>query len=93
MGALLTERLRMVISGDPAKYAFLNDRIETPEFTGHIIWALYNDQRRMELAGQTVIGAELAIKYRLQDEGGRQPPSCRDMHDVAPRVQYPNIVR
>ncbi|CAN7599670.1 hypothetical protein LJR225_004516 [Phenylobacterium sp. LjRoot225] len=26
-------------------------------------------------------------------DGGRQPPSYRDTHGVAPRVQYPNMIR
>ena len=78
---------------DPDKYGYLQDQIETPEFTGHVIWALYNDPNLMELSGQTLIGAELAVKYGVQDEGGRQPPSYRETHKVVPHVQYPNIIR
>jgi NAD(P)-dependent dehydrogenase (short-subunit alcohol dehydrogenase family) len=92
MGAVLTERLRMVMAADP-KMAFLKDTSETPEFTGHVIWALYNDPKLMDMTGQTVIGAEMAVKYGIQDEGGRQPTSYRDTHKIAPRVQYPNIIR
>ncbi len=40
-----------------------------------------------------MIGAEMAIRYGIQDQGGRQPKSYRDTHKVAPRVQYPNIIR
>lgn len=47
----------------------------------------------MEMSGQTVIGAEMAVKYGIKDEGGRQPPSYRDTHGVAPGAQYPNIIR
>ncbi len=43
MGALQTERLKMVIASDPDKYGYLEGVTETPELTGHIIWALYND--------------------------------------------------
>ena len=93
MGALLTDRLKMVIASDPAKYGDLEARTETPEFTGHVIWALYNDPELMTLSGQTVIGAEIARKYGVTDAGGRQPPSYRETHQVAPRVQYPNIIR
>ena len=67
MGALLTDRLRMVIASDPVKYGHLEERAETPEFTGHVLWALYNDPKRMELSGQTVIGAEMAVKYGIKD--------------------------
>jgi NAD(P)-dependent dehydrogenase (short-subunit alcohol dehydrogenase family) len=93
MGTLLTERVEAMIAADPAKYGRLRDSAETPELTGHIIWALYNDPELMALSGQTVIGAEVAVKYGIKDEGGRQPPSYRDTHKVAPHVQYPNIVR
>jgi NAD(P)-dependent dehydrogenase (short-subunit alcohol dehydrogenase family) len=93
MGALLTERLKLIIESDPAKYGHLAATAETPEFTGHVIWALYNDPAVMQLSGQTLIGAELALKYGIKDANGRQPPSYRDTHNIAPRVQYPNIIR
>lgn len=93
MGTLLTERVEAMIAADPAKYGRLRDFAETPELTGHIIWALYNDPGLMALSGQTVIGAEMAVQYGIKDAGGRQPPSYRDTHKVAPHVQYPNIVR
>jgi hypothetical protein len=93
MGAVLTDRLKAIIAADRATYGHLEQTSETPEFTGHVIWALYNDPKLMELSGQTVIGAEMAVKYGIKDEGGRQPPSYRDTHKVEPRVQYPNIIR
>lgn len=93
MGALLTERLQLLIESDRAKFGYLEGVTETPEFTGHIIWALYNDPELMSMSGQTVIGAEMGVKYGITDAGGRQPRSYRDTHKVAPRVQYPNIIR
>ncbi|MCI4592199.1 SDR family NAD(P)-dependent oxidoreductase [Sphingobium sp. BYY-5] len=93
MGALLTDRLRMVIASDPIKYKDLEAATETPEFTGHAIWALYSDPGLMDMSGQTVIGAEMAVKYGFADREGRQPRSCRDTHQVAPRQQYPLILR
>lgn len=93
MGALLTDRLKNMIAADPEKLGYLNDRVETPEFTGHVVWALFNDPKLTEMSGQTVIGAEMAVKYGFTDEGGRQPPSYRDTHNLEPRVQYPNIIR
>ena len=89
MGALLTDRLKMIIAGDRAKYGYLEKVTETPEFTGHILWALYNDPKLMDLSGQTVIGAEMALKYGITDKGGKQPQSYRDTHHVEPRAQYP----
>jgi NAD(P)-dependent dehydrogenase (short-subunit alcohol dehydrogenase family) len=93
MGALKAERLQMVIDSDPEKYAHLADKTETPEFTGHVIWGIYQDPERMSLSGNTVIGAEMAVKYGIKDADGRQPTSYRDTHKVAPPVQYPNIIR
>lgn len=93
MGALLTDRLKEVIASAPEKFGYLKEQVETPEFTGHIIWALYNDPKLMEMSGQTVIGAELAATYGITDEGGRRPPSYRDTHKVAPHVHYPLIIR
>jgi NAD(P)-dependent dehydrogenase (short-subunit alcohol dehydrogenase family) len=93
MGTLLTDRLRMVIASDRDKFGHLESSAETPEFTGHVIWALYNDPALMAMSGQTLIGAEAALKYGIKDEGGRQPRSYRQTHHVEPRVQYPNIIR
>jgi len=93
MGALFTERLKLLIGSDRAKFGYLEGVTETPEFTGHVIWAMYNDPELMSMSGQTVIGAEMGVKYGITDEGGRQPRSYRDTHKVAPRTQYPNIIR
>jgi NAD(P)-dependent dehydrogenase (short-subunit alcohol dehydrogenase family) len=86
MGAVLTDRLKMVIESDREKFGGLEAMSETPEFTGHLIWALFNDPKLMERNGQTIIGAELAVEYGISDEGGRQPPSYRDTHGVVPHV-------
>ena len=93
MGPLLTERLKLLIAEHPEKFGNLAETAETPEFTGHVIWALFSDPSLMDLSGQTVIGAEIAVKYGVKDTGGRQPPSYRVTHGVVPRVQYPNIIR
>ena len=93
MGALKAERLQRLIDSAPEKYAHLAGMTETPQNTGHQIWALYNDPALLEISGRTVIGAEMGLKYGIRDEGGRQPVSCRDTHKVEPRVQYPYIIR
>ena len=93
MGALQTERLRAVIASDPAKYGYLHGVTETPQFSGHVIWALSQDPDLMKISGQTLIGAEAALKYGIKDDGDRQPRSYRETHKVEPRVQYPNIIR
>lgn len=93
MGALATDRLLAMIAADPEKFGYLKDQIETPEFTGHVIWALFNDPELAALSGQTVIGAEMAIKYGFTDSNGRQPPSYRDTHKIAPHPYHPLIIR
>ncbi|WHO41032.1 SDR family NAD(P)-dependent oxidoreductase [Sphingobium sp. AP49] len=93
MGALRTGRLLQLIASDPAKYRYLEDMVETPEFTGHLIWALSQDPALATLSGQTFIGAELARRYGLTDAGGRLPPSYRDSYGVAPLPQYDRIIR
>ncbi len=92
MGALLTDRLKMVVAADPEKLGYVLDQAETPEFTGHVIWALFNDPELKAISGQTVIGAEMAVKYGIKDDGGRQPPSYRDTYKVEPRAQYPVVI-
>lgn len=92
MGALRTDRLMAIIAADPAKYGYLEEQIETPEFTGHVIWGLYNDPKLLELNGETLIGAEVARNYGIQDEGGRQPPSYRDTHGVVPHRHNTKVV-
>ena len=79
MGMLKTDRTRRVMDQDPAKYAGFWDIAESPEFTGHLLSALYRDPKRMEKSGQVLIGAELALEYGIKDQGGKQPPSHRPM--------------
>jgi hypothetical protein len=47
----------------------------------------------MAVSGQTLIGAELAVKYGITDEDGRQPPSYRDLFDVHPATQCAHVMR
>jgi NAD(P)-dependent dehydrogenase (short-subunit alcohol dehydrogenase family) len=93
MGSLLTERVRTIIASSPKKYRHILNSAETPELTGHVIWALYNDPSLMELSGQTQIGAELAARYGIRDEDGRQPPSYRELYDVHPHRQCSHVMR
>jgi NAD(P)-dependent dehydrogenase (short-subunit alcohol dehydrogenase family) len=93
MGALATERLLAMIDAEPAKYGHLPSMLETPEYTGHVIWELWNDAGLTSLSGQTLIGAELGRRYGITRPDGSYPPSARDTHKVEPRVQYPVIIR
>jgi NAD(P)-dependent dehydrogenase (short-subunit alcohol dehydrogenase family) len=92
MGILLTEKFRRAFDGQPEAYAETARHAETPEFTGRVIDALYSDPALTELSGQTSIGAELARRYDITDEGGRRPPSHRDVLG-APRTPSAVVVR
>lgn len=92
MGILLTAKLRSAFDGNPDGLAAMTQHAETPEFIGHVIDALYRDPELGERSGHTLIAAELAQRYGITDDGGRQPPSHRDMLG-APRTPGDVIVR
>lgn len=92
MGILLTERMRRAFDGRPDALAAFAEHAETPGFTGRLIDALYRDPDLPNLSGRTVIGAELAQRYGITDEGGRRPPSHRDALG-APREPSDVVVR
>jgi NAD(P)-dependent dehydrogenase (short-subunit alcohol dehydrogenase family) len=90
MGMLKTDRTKRVMDQDPAKYAGFWEIAESPEFTGHIVSALYRDPKRAEKSGQVLIGAEVAQEYGITDEG-KQPPSHRQMLG-GPTQAHPAVV-
>jgi NAD(P)-dependent dehydrogenase (short-subunit alcohol dehydrogenase family) len=92
MGILLTEKLRSAFAGHGDALARTAAHAETPEFIGRVIDALYRDPALAELSGQTLIAAELAMRYGITDVDGRQPPSHREMLG-APRVPSTVVVR
>lgn len=92
MGAVLTERLKMVIASDRQKFGSLEGISESPGFTGDLIWALFNDPALAQKSGKTFIGAELGRQYGVTDQG-RQPPSYRDTHGSVPFTYQPTIIR
>lgn len=90
MGMLRTDRTRRAMDRAAEQYAGFWEIAETPEFTGHILSAIYRDPKRAEKSGQVLIGAELALEYGINDEG-RQPPSHRPMLG-GPTQAHPAIV-
>lgn len=93
MGSLATDRLLNLMAAAPEHFKHLEGTLESPEYTGHVIWAMFNDPKLMEISGQTVIGAEMGGKYAVPDVGGKYPPSVRTLHHCAPREQYPFKVK
>ena len=92
MGILLTETLRRAFDGRPDALAEFAEHAETPEFTGHVLDALWRDPERAATSGHTLIAAELALRYGITDAYGRQPPSHRGALG-APRTPSSVIVR
>lgn len=79
MGMLRTERIERVIAAAPEKYAGFVDIMESPQLTGLVIDSLYNDAALLEKSGRTLIAAEEAQHYGIQDLNGTQPPSHRQL--------------
>lgn len=92
MGPLKTHRTAVAAAAHPEQYAEFMSVAETPEFTGRIIRAIHDDPERESLSGQTLIGAEVAQRYGITDDEGKQPPSYREMLGE-PRIAHPAIVR
>jgi NAD(P)-dependent dehydrogenase (short-subunit alcohol dehydrogenase family) len=91
MGMLKTDRTRRVMDADPAKYAGFWEMAESPEFTGHLISAIYRDPKGMDKSGLVLVGAEAALDYGLKDIDGKQPPSHRPMLG-GPAQAHPAVV-
>ena len=92
MGVVLTERVRQIIDNGP-ELAYLDDIVETPEFTGHVIAALASDPDLLAVSGRTLIGAEVARQYGISDRDGRRPPSVRELMAVQPATYHGRIRR
>lgn len=72
-GPTATEMIVSLATRIPGGSQFL-EVAETPQFTGRVIEALYNDPDLMLKSGQVVIGARAAIDYGFTDINGKQPP-------------------
>jgi NAD(P)-dependent dehydrogenase (short-subunit alcohol dehydrogenase family) len=79
LGPQLTERTAAAGRSRPEQYAAFLQQAETPQFNGRIIHALAGDPELMSLSGQTLISAEVAHRYGITEDGGREPPSYRGM--------------
>lgn len=88
LGPQLTERMRIAGEVHGEQYRAFLQHAETPGFTGRVIQALLEDPQVSELSGQTLISAEIALRYGITEAEGRQPPSHREMLG-GPRVQHP----
>jgi NAD(P)-dependent dehydrogenase (short-subunit alcohol dehydrogenase family) len=76
-GLVKTELTKSLLATEPDKYGAAARMAESPEFLGHVIAALYRDPERLMLSGSVQVVAELAKRYGITDQEGRQPPSYR----------------
>jgi NAD(P)-dependent dehydrogenase (short-subunit alcohol dehydrogenase family) len=88
LGMQITERTAAAMQARPNQYEQFLQQAETPRFNGQVIHALASDPRSMRFNGKTLITAELAREYGITEEGGREPPSYREMLG-APREPHP----
>ena len=88
LGPQITERTAAAMKARPDQYTQFLQQAETPQFNGRVIYALASDKQLMRFNGQTLITAEIAREYGITEQGGRQPPSYRDMLGN-PRVPHP----
>lgn len=90
MGPLVTERSLIARETNPEQYEDLIAAAENPEFTAHVIDAIARAPNRVELSGQTLIGAEIAKELGVTDRGIVRP-SYREMLG-SPRSKNPAAV-
>lgn len=75
-GPTATEMAVSLISALPGGTEMMGS-FESPEFTGRVVSALYQDPALAALSGTAVIGAEAALDYGISDTDGSRPPSLR----------------
>lgn len=91
MGLLATERTLALMDAKPEQYGSMKALCESPEFTGRVINALFEDPELMAKSGRILVAADEAISYCITDIGGFQPPSPVDMLG-APAQANPAVV-
>lgn len=93
MGSLTTERLLGMMEAMPERFKHLEGALESPDYTGHVAWALFNDPAMMRFNGKTIIGAEIGKDYSITDIGGKFPPSARQGTGASPPQYAPYKVK
>jgi NAD(P)-dependent dehydrogenase (short-subunit alcohol dehydrogenase family) len=84
-GYVKTERARMIIGDAPEMIEGMG--MESPEFCGRVIGAIWDDVDMMALTGKTLIAAEAAERYNVADLPGHAPKSLRAFYG-APHPQF-----
>lgn len=79
LGVQRTERTEIAARLRGDAYGDFMARSESPQFVGRVIHALWRDPELAALSGRTQIVAELAQRYGVRDEDGREPPTWRKL--------------
>lgn len=90
LGPQLTERALIAREVNPEQYEGFIEMAENPEFSAHIFDAIDRAPNRLDLSGQTLIGAEVARELGITDRG-LDRPSHREMLG-SPRPKNPAAV-
>jgi len=90
MGPLRTERALEAAEVHPEQYEEFMAIAENPQFTGHIVHAIASDPKAQELSGKVHIGAEIAKRYGITDQG-KEPPSYREMLGAPPEYSEAKV--
>ena len=77
----------------PDRFAHLEGTLETPDYTGHLASAIYNDPDMMRFNGRTLIGAEEGQRFGVTDLGGEFPPLVRVTTGAVRPEYYPHKVK
>jgi NAD(P)-dependent dehydrogenase (short-subunit alcohol dehydrogenase family) len=93
MGSLATERLLGMMAQMPERFRHLEGTLESPDYTGHVAWALFNDPDMMRFNGRTIIGAEIGKDYGITDMDDKFPPSVREGTGAIPPAFAPFKVK
>jgi NAD(P)-dependent dehydrogenase (short-subunit alcohol dehydrogenase family) len=80
-GYVATERMVKFADSD-AEFKEIEKKFgfESPEFSGRIISALYDDPDLLSLSGKTLLNAEIAERYGITDLNGYKPKSLRTIY-------------
>lgn len=86
VGTELLSAFFQEMAGETPSASAIRDRYnwETPLFVGRVIAALVADPQASRWTGRLRIVAELAQRYRVEDENGQRPASLRSLRFVLP---------
>ncbi len=79
LGIVKTERTNLALEAAPEAYEPLMEGLESPEYPGRIIAALYRAGQVMDRSGQAWYTSEIGQELNVEDVDGRIPASYRGM--------------